>query len=571
LNRILERGFATMTSSTKGFSLSLLLLLSAPSRAKLEHQILFPPNDEYDHKILDPNTIYGSPYGGFARATRSRLAKLPLVLPVASSETEYLTVTDGEGRRFVCRTYSEDLIDKKSMNDSLFDRVVYKPPDPEEKKDDDAVVTPPQITELSDFDRIRIARENILSAMQSLNGVCTQLHQGWWSYEWCAEKHIRQFHIEMDGPDSQLKMQSISSLGSFRSRNVEVAEQVVERRARQKAQRLPSESEQEPEPDYDDLIDQVMEPLLGGQKEVGRVIDRYESGVYCDTIRKPRTTKVEYRCCSPDQMQKLKPFIIYKGTPIASDIAAIAKLDEPSTCQYHALICTPILCEGLAELYKQGPVVDNNTNKKTAKKNTPPAKSKTKKDNESIREIIDRTLDGICLLSSHANHYWIYELCHGEHARQFHEVQVVDLVTGLTNRETEVEYLLGNYDEEALESFDRKDEIKYVVNVTELDKPTLARTQANSVNRANGAYFYQEYTGGQICDGNDPDVKDKGGVPRSVTVRYFCGPDYQLSNVNEDETCHYIMDITLPDLCEHPLFMKPLDKKQIIKCLPIKE
>jgi hypothetical protein len=130
---------------------------------------------------------------------------------------------------------------------------------------------------------------------------------------------------------------------------------------------------------------------------------------------------------------------------------------------------------------------------------------------------------------------------------------------------------LGNYDEEALESFDRKDEIKYVVNVTELDKPTLARTQANSVNRANGAYFYQEYTGGQICDGNDPDVKDKGGVPRSVTVRYFCGPDYQLSNVNEDETCHYIMDITLPDLCEHPLFMKPLDKKQIIKCLPIKE
>jgi hypothetical protein len=162
----------------------------------------------------------------------------------------------------------------------LFDRVVYKPPDPEDKKDDDAVVTPPQITELSDFDRIRIARENLLSAMQYLE----------WRF---AHSYIRDGGVTNGVPKNifdnftlkwmvrtvNSKCKVFRHLVPFRSRNVEVAEQVVERRARQKAQRLPSESEQEPEPDYDDLIDQVMEPLLGGQKEVGRVIDRYESGV----------------------------------------------------------------------------------------------------------------------------------------------------------------------------------------------------------------------------------------------------------------------------------------------------
>ena len=278
---------------SKGFSLSLLLLLSAPCWAKLEHQIIFPPNDEYDHRILDPNTVYGSPYGGFARATRSRLAKLPLVLPVTSSETEYLTVTDGEGRRFVCRTYTEDQVDKKSMNDSMFDRVVYKPPEAEDLKDDNAIVIPPQITELSEFDRIRIAREKISSAMQALNGVCTQLHQGWWSYEWCAEKHVRQFHIEMDGPESHLKMESITSLGSFRNRNIEVAEQVAERRARRKAQARPSEASQEEEPDYDESIDQFMEPLLGAQKELGQsliVTSRGSIAVPSDNRVQPRSS-----------------------------------------------------------------------------------------------------------------------------------------------------------------------------------------------------------------------------------------------------------------------------------------
>ena len=33
---------------------------------------------EYDSTILDPSNAYGSPFGGFSRATASRLANMPL-------------------------------------------------------------------------------------------------------------------------------------------------------------------------------------------------------------------------------------------------------------------------------------------------------------------------------------------------------------------------------------------------------------------------------------------------------------------------------------------------------------
>ena len=49
---------------------------------------LFPPYEDYDANILDPLHGYGSPYGGFSRATRRRLAALPLMLPDLAVEDD---------------------------------------------------------------------------------------------------------------------------------------------------------------------------------------------------------------------------------------------------------------------------------------------------------------------------------------------------------------------------------------------------------------------------------------------------------------------------------------------------
>ena len=32
--------------------------------------------------------------------------------------------------------------------------------------------------------------------LQPLNGLCSTLSQGWWSYEWCHRRHVRQFHFD---------------------------------------------------------------------------------------------------------------------------------------------------------------------------------------------------------------------------------------------------------------------------------------------------------------------------------------------------------------------------------------
>lgn len=479
-----------------------------------------------------------------------------------------MTVTDGQGRRFVCRTYSEDEVEEDSMYDSVFDRAVHKGPDPEVENDSVSIPDIPQVKELSESERIQITKDDIASIMDSLNGVCTQMHHGWWSYEWCARQHVRQFHIELEETESQIRMESITGLGTFQKRDIELADQTEERRARQAARKLTASpgGDVHKQAIYDESVDRLLDSLLGDQKELGRVVDFHLFGGLCDATGMPRTTKVEFRCCDPAQMQKMKPFVIYNGVPVPSDIAAIANLEEPMTCSYHLLVCTPLLCEGLATLYSSGPENSEAPVKPAVKANkTPPANLRPKKDGESIREIIDRTLEGLCIYHTNPNHWWTYELCHRNHVRQYHEVQIFDPNTGISSQQLEVEYVLGRYDEETSDGFGPDDEIRYVVNVTEFDSPSKV------TNRGNGAYFHHEYTNGEVCSGNDPDVKDKGGKPRSVTVRYYCGLTYDIPSVNEDSTCHYIMDVTLPDLCEHPLFNKPAEKKQIIKCLPMKD
>mmetsp|Transcript_2767 Transcript_2767/g.4123 ORF Transcript_2767/g.4123 Transcript_2767/m.4123 type:complete len:409 (+) Transcript_2767:594-1820(+) len=407
--------------------------------------------------------------------------------------------------------------------------------------------------------------------MDFLSGICTQMHLGWWSYEWCYQQYARQFHVEVTD-SNQVKMQQVTYLGRMNSRKIYTVGQrkdFKKQQDREKSKASTSPSRRD-EIEREEQKNKFMQPFVQSEIEMGIVREEYNNGDKCDATKKPRKTTVEYRCCSPEKLKSLKPFIIHNGKPSLSDIAAIVKVDEPKTCQYDILICTPLLCEGQAENYSVGGRSDSLLLNGKEKKGLPPANRKPKKENESIRDTIERTLEGICL-SSNTNEWWAYEFCHGAVIRQYHEGNVFDPDSGITTRQIESEYFLGYYDADTLEGFEDNDERKYVVNVTEslFDRTTKKKSLTNQ--RGNGAYFYQEYTNGQICDGNDPDVKSKGGIRRSTTVRFFCGPRYELSNVNEDSTCHYVVDVTIPDLCENAFFRAPDNKKRVLKCLPIDE
>jgi hypothetical protein len=120
-----------------------------------------------------------------------------------------------------------------------------------------------------------------------------------------------------------------------------------------------------------------------------------------------------------------------------------------------------------------------------------------------------------------------------------------------------------------------------VVNATEIGTGSTSGVKKGRQKQlptklgGNGAYFFEEYTKGDVCDHED--VTDsavkagsfgEGGIERATTVCYSCGTSLDMA-VKEDSTCHYIVDISVPTLCDHPLFKAPISKRQVVKCLPV--
>ena len=186
--------------------------------------------------------------------------------------------------------------------------------------------------------------------------------------------------------------------------------------------------------------------------------------------------------------------------------------------------------------------------------------------------------------------WWTYEFCHIRHAREFHGTNVMDATTGVSRQIVEEEHLMGIYKAEVHESYPDIEEPDHIINATHSDEEDAlvvgSRRKAKAKKKVdsssppeaggNGAVFVQEYTDGLVCE--DSDVAESiikggnvvgGGIERSTTVRFSCGKNYELVRVNEDSTCHYIFDVSVPALCSHPLFKATLPKSQVIKCLPV--
>jgi len=186
----------------------------------------------------------------------------------------------------------------------------------------------------------------------------------------------------------------------------------------------------------------------------------------------------------------------------------------------------------------------------------------------TVVEIIESLFRKDRCMQTGTGGWWLYELCPGRHIRQFHEVTLLDRITGVPRAEVESEHILGVYNPMD-DLVEKEDEWQHVVN------ETAATTGASSGSRGNGAYYAQEYTSGEVCDHED--VTDsaikagefgEGHIERATTVRYSCGSQLGMT-VKEDSTCHYVVDVTMPVLCGHPFFKAPVSKRQVVKCLPV--
>jgi Glucosidase II beta subunit-like protein len=558
---------------------------------------LFPDNGEFDPLILDPYHIYGTPFGGFSRSAQIRLASLPLHLPdvledegtctTPMATPHFFEVRDGDGRLFACRLYNEDDIMAGSLDDSMFNPPILRneaviasdeknkksqrmstggaPETPSatsrdnSKRSDsshpsiakDIVVGNPSaekttISNAKTVDKIEksiLDYEDdllyVLNRLQDLNSVCGQLHNGWWSYEWCYDESITQFHIEYDMEKNTIQVEQIIELGYFKSRSV--------------------------------LLDlEALPPnkYAESMQELARIVDFHDNGSVCDENGSSRTTYVNIVCCSEKMVQNLKGILHRGGHPISANVAAFLDVEEDPDvlCSYNVTICTPLLCMP----DDTGATVPGSDSKQ---QNLSMKSELVPKENESIREILDRVLTLLCLQSDIGG-WWTYEICYKNNIRQFHEsigAKRNSAGVKIVSKVVESEHILGRYDASAEKlSILDDEEWKLVVNAS-----SSGSGAGNVFGDGNGAYYEIEYTGGDICDHTDVTdaaivagsaARGGGGVERTSSVRFYCGESYDVS-VYEDSTCHYIVQVKVPALCKHRLFRAPLAKKQVIKCI----
>jgi protein OS-9 len=155
--------------------------------------------------------------------------------------------------------------------------------------------------------------------------MCAQFHRGWWSYEWCCQDKITQFHVHMDKMVTRLqdiKLEDVTSLGTFSERKIKVKLHLDE------------------EEDHD-VVD-----FSEGMTELATITDVFLHGDICPETGRPRVTEAVLRCCSPIVMARSKGGVIYNGRPFATDLLALKTVQESSegVCEYNITLCTPLLC-----------------------------------------------------------------------------------------------------------------------------------------------------------------------------------------------------------------------------------
>ena len=134
---------------------------------------------------------------------------------------------------------------------------------------------------------------------------CYYRVEGWWTYELCHGKQIRQYHAEGMGPSAMVTGEF--SLGEFDIDATEAANKM-------KADAMKGD---------EDTANDASIP-----KEVTHV---FTGGTPCDLTSLERETTVVYKCLS--------------GGENTQPVTQIQQIAEPATCRYLVTVVTPELCD----------------------------------------------------------------------------------------------------------------------------------------------------------------------------------------------------------------------------------
>jgi hypothetical protein len=237
----------------------------------------------------------------------------------------------------------------------------------------------------------------------------------------CYQTRVRQFHVQVEQKDAsklphQVQILDFTNLGVFERRRIELINANKEKTEGDDASSSSSSNSNS---------DLPPNPLAGNHGEIARVLDVHSAGDVCDATGEPRSTLVQVLCCAPEVMDGARQFPLPPDAdPISVPPVALYGVyeDPDKVCNYVVTVCTSLLCDGLATSSSSSTLTPAKSSKKKsqAKENGDKASSslstrrtktsKVPRENESIREILDRTLGDRCLDAS-TDGWWSYSYC----------------------------------------------------------------------------------------------------------------------------------------------------------------
>jgi hypothetical protein len=146
--------------------------------------------------------------------------------------------------------------------------------------------------------------------------------------------------------------------------------------------------------------------------------------------------------------------------------------------------------------------------------------------------------------------WWTYEVCYGKPPRQYRAERRGDDVK---DYEIQGDIKLGRecgrvqYEGQGAAEQSTLEEIDTEGNDIEVTE-NLSKTSSDK-------YVWHLCEGGDICEVEDGlQGTDVVGKPRSVEIRYGCGPSARptLVGMKEPKTCHYMLEVRMRDLCSVP-------------------
>ncbi|KAI8337444.1 hypothetical protein BC941DRAFT_502218 [Chlamydoabsidia padenii] len=169
--------------------------------------------------------------------------------------------------------------------------------------------------------------ERGLELLKPLEKTCLYFHSyGYWTYEFCHLKHVRQFHVDASKTDNDgkpiLDDKSTYILGTFSQQQQGTPSTGVLRAQQQGGTHISTITQADTTPISSSSSTTLQR--IDGQHVL---VQHLGNGTPCDITHQPRAVDIYFQC--------------------GADTDRITYFEEVSTCHYHMTISTPRLCDDI--------------------------------------------------------------------------------------------------------------------------------------------------------------------------------------------------------------------------------